>query len=294
MELTVAHALNATLMIGLPVGLGFYLSRRFQLGWRLWFIGAAGFLISQAGHIPFNVALAPLLSRAETLLRVSTIARLPVSAAFLGLSAGLFEEITRYLVMRLWARDARSWRKGVLLGAGHGGAESIALGGLALYGFFEMVALRGADLSRIVPASQLALAQQQVAAYWSAPWYEDLLGAVERCFALGVQVCLSVIVLQAVTRNQLTWLGLAVAWHAIIDGSTVVLMNRLGSLPWGVYAVEGVVGLFCMASLAILLALHRPEPLAPESGGETPVAPQPAVPWEIEETTDRLENTRYE
>lgn len=289
----IAHTLNWLLMIGLPVGLGIGLTRRFHLGWRLWLVGAAGFVLSQVGHIPFNLLLTPLVSRG-ILARLPAGERLLVSAAGLGLSAGLFEEITRFLVMLLWAKDARSWRKGVLLGAGHGGAEAIILGGLALYAFLQLVALRGADLSRFVPASQLALARQQVAAYWSAPWYEDLLGAVERLFTIPVQICLSVIVLQALTRNHLGWLGLAIGWHAIIDGIAVILSSQVSGFPWGVYAIEGVLGVISLISMAVLLALRQ---LEPPEGEAVPVAPLPPIPLalrEVEESAERLEHTRYD
>ncbi|MGA2819508.1 MAG: YhfC family glutamic-type intramembrane protease [Anaerolineales bacterium] len=289
----IAHALNWLLMIGMPLGLGVVLTRRFHFGWRLWFVGAAGFVISQVGHIPFNALLTALFSPG-TLAHLPAGERLLVSAAILGLSAGLFEEITRFLVMLLWAKDARSWRKGVLLGAGHGGAEAIILGGLVLYAFLQMVAFRGADLSRLVPASQLALARQQITAYWSAPWYEDLLGALERLFTIPVQICLSVIVLQALTRNHLGWLGLAIGWHAIIDGMTVFLSGRLGGLPWGVYAIEGLVGVFSLISVGVLLALRQPEPPEGETTPVAPLRPFPRAPLEVEETPERLEQTRYD
>ena len=40
-----AHLLNALLMIGMPLGLVIYLTRTWKLGWRLWFIGAATFIL---------------------------------------------------------------------------------------------------------------------------------------------------------------------------------------------------------------------------------------------------------
>ena len=48
------HLLNGLLMIAMPIGLGIFLTRRFHLGWHLWWLGAATFVLSQAGHIPFN------------------------------------------------------------------------------------------------------------------------------------------------------------------------------------------------------------------------------------------------
>lgn len=199
--LLITHLLNGLLMVGLPVGLGFYLTRRFRLGWRLWWIGAATFILSQVGHLPFNWIFTRLFAMG-TLPTPPVEWRLLFNATFLGLSAGLFEELARAAVYRWWADDARSWRKGVLLGAGHGGIEAIVLGVLVLTTLVNMLILRGPDAARLVPPEQMALVQQQVGEYWSAPWGLTLLGAVERSFTLIVHIALSVLVLQAFTRRQ--------------------------------------------------------------------------------------------
>ena len=39
----------------LVIGLGFYLTRKYNLGWRLYWIGAALFIVAQILHIPFNL-----------------------------------------------------------------------------------------------------------------------------------------------------------------------------------------------------------------------------------------------
>ena len=99
------------------------------------------------------------------------------NGVFVGLAAGLFEELFRYGMYRWWAKDARSWRTGILTGAGHGGAEAIIFGGLAFYSFLQLVTQRNIDLSTVVPAAQLQAAQAQVAAYWSTGWLYAFLPA---------------------------------------------------------------------------------------------------------------------
>jgi uncharacterized membrane protein YhfC len=150
-----------------------------------------------------------------------------------------------------------------------------------------MLAMRGMDLSTLVPADQLDLAQQQVQAYWSTPWYDSLLGALERLFTIPVQICLAVLVMQAFTRKKIGWLFLAILYHAVVNGTVVFLMPSLGT-----YWTEALVGGFALLSLVIIILLRQPEPtLIPE-----PVtAPTPTVTLKlVEETSENLDNSRYQ
>lgn len=294
-----AHFLNALLMIVLPIGLGIFLTRRFRLGWRLWWLGAATFIASQVLHIPFNTWVLAPAEQNWIIPALPAAWKTPVLALLAGLSAGVFEELARYIMYRWPAKDARSWRKGILAGAGHGGIEAVILGGLTLYAFFQFVALRGADLTKIIPPEQLDLATQQVQTYWSAPWTLSLLGAVERVFALCLHIACSLLVLQAFTRRNKAWLLLAILYHAAADAVTVAGTQYLQDPV----QVEGLVGLFGLLSLVIIFALRQPEP------AETPLpaAAQPSPPAgdgsgseEIparlplaEETREDLDKTRY-
>jgi len=280
-----AHLLNALLMIAMPLGLAIWIIRRFSLTWNLWLIGAAVFIISQVGHIPFNYLMTFLFNRTG-LVNLTPTGALVFNSIYLGLSAGLWEESCRYGMYRWWVRDVRTWRKGVLLGAGHGGAEAIALGGLALYGFIQLVGLRHADLSQLVPAPQLAQAVQQVSAYWTAPWYEALLGAAERIFAMTAQIGLSILVLQVFIRRQAFWFWIAVAFHALTDGGSLLAEHYVG-----VYWTEALIGLFALISLGLILALRRPEAAPAEASQPAPLV---TIGRRDEtETAERLEETRF-
>jgi uncharacterized membrane protein YhfC len=94
-----AHMLNVILMIAMPLGLAIYLTRTCKLGWRLWFIGAATFVLSQAGHIPFLRLSTLLLDRpplVNVFLRWPPSGLILFNCALVGLAAGLFEELFRY------------------------------------------------------------------------------------------------------------------------------------------------------------------------------------------------------
>jgi len=282
------HLLNSLLMLAIPVVLAIMLTRKWKLSWRFWFVGAATFILSQVGHIPFNALMTMLLGK-TALSNLSASGAAIFNAVFLGLSAGLFEELFRYGMFRWCLKDARSWRKAVLAGAGHGGGEAIILGGLTLFAFLQMAVLRNMDLASQFTGDTLVTVQQQVAAYWSLPWYDSILGAVERLFTVVIQISFAVIVAQAFLRRQSFWVWLAVGYHALVDAASVWLVGKVS-----VYWVEGLVGVFALISLVIIFALRKPEP-QPASISEPLPAPVevPAV-GEVDPTLDQIENSKYQ
>jgi len=262
------HALNALLMMVMPILLGVFLARRLSLRWGLFGVGAATFIASQVVHIPLNSGLTALFA-GKILPAPPDAWKLPFNAVVLGLTAGLCEEIARYLVYRYWIKSARTWREALMFGAGHGGVEAIILGALVALTFVNLVFLRDVDVAALpVPADQQALAAKQIAEYWSAPWYATLLGAVERAFSLCFHLSAAVLVLQAFRRNNRLWLGAAILWHAAVDAVSVYAVGRLG-----VYWTEAIVGVFALASVGMILALKPPDETLARA-----VTPAPNVP----------------
>jgi uncharacterized membrane protein YhfC len=283
---------NALLMIAMPLVLGLFLARRLRVGWRLFVVGAVTFVGSQVLHLPFNTQVLSLVIERLGLTEVQTGVPLAVVALLYGLSAGVFEEVARYLVYRLQLKEVTSWGQALMFGAGHGGVEAILLGGLAAYALFQAVAYRGVDLNGLVPPEQLELATAQLEAYWSAPWYSTVLGAVERAFTLCFHLSASLLVLKAITRKKPVWLVLAVGWHALVNAVTLFAFGT-----WGAYVAEGLIGLMALFSLWIVFTLRKHE-----GGDGDPahrVLPEvenqiPGVDPAVEEITkDDLEDSRY-
>ncbi len=286
--LYITYTINGLVMICAPVLLGLWLTRKFNLGWRLYGIGAATFLLSQVFHLPFNSLLNTLFLRG--ILPLPPIeSRVAFNAIVGGLSAGIFEETARYIMYRWFAKDARSWRKGLLAGAGHGGIESIIVGLIFFISFFQLAAYRGQDLSKLVPPAQLPQLQATVQAFWSLPWYDSLLGAVERIVAITIHLSLSIMVLQVFIRRQPIWLFLAIGWHALWDGVIVY-----AAMTWGMHPSIAIEVLSALLALGIIFALRQPEPT--EHLETSPEAPPPLViPIKpMEETPDNLDQTRYQ
>lgn len=285
--LYITYPLSGLLIFTLVIGLAIFIVRKYKLGWRLFFIGAAGFIISQILHIPFNaLVLNPLI---QNLIEpaLTEVLGLAVIGLLAGLSAGLFEEFTRYGLYRWWAKDARSWARGLLLGTGWGGIEAILFAALPiLVSFILMVAVRGAYI-------ELNITPEQIDAYWSIPWYLSFLGFVERAFAIPIQISLSVLVLQVFIRRQSRWLWFAIGWHTLVDALAVFLLLYWSEHAWAAYAIEGVVAILAIVSLIIIFALKKPEP-EPEPEPEPPPEPlDVATLPQPEETSDSLEDSRY-
>jgi uncharacterized membrane protein YhfC len=263
-------------MIAMPLALGAYLIRRYRSGWGLFLVGAVTFIGSQILHIPFNAyVLNPLLASAGFGAETGPGLTLALAALLLGLSAGVFEEGARWLAFRFWIRRARTWPQGVVFGSGHGGAEAVILGLLALATLIQLVVLRGQDLASLVPAEQLAAAQVQVEAYWSLPGWTFFLAAVERASSLAVQITLAVIVLQAFLRPRGgLWLLAAIGWHMLVDAVAVYAgftTGLYGGSVTGTVITEAII--VCMAGISLVM-LFKLKP-APELGPVPPPAPPP-------------------
>lgn len=288
--LVITYPLGIAIVLALVIGLGVFLTRKYHLGWRLFWIGGALLIISQILHIPFNIFV-NWLFRSGTLPTPPGAYQLLFSAVFLGLSAGFFEELTRYAGLRWWAKDARSWSKGLLFGSGWGGFEAIIFFAAPLlinYVIFTM--LRTMDLATIVPLEQLEPIENTLDIFWGMTWFDSMLGALERILTLPIQIALSLLVLQVFLRNQSRWLWFAILLHALTNGFVII-----ASRQWGPYAAEGTLAIFTLLSLGIIFSLRVEEP---GEGGYAETNPSPpgfqlsALP-PIEESEENIADSKY-
>jgi uncharacterized membrane protein YhfC len=233
--LRITYFLNGVLMIAIPISFMVILTHKFKQGWRLFWIGAATFVFSQSLHIPFNLLVNPVFNKIGFIALPLILQKITLSVYF-GLSAGIFEELSRYAMFRWWAKEARSWDKGLLAGAGHGGIEAIILGIIVLYGYIQMSVILGMDVSKLVSPEKLELIRTQIQAYWSAPWYMTLLGLLERLFTIPLHLACSLLVLQVFTSNRNSWVVVAILFHAFVDG-IAVFVSQFGFSP---LAIEGM------------------------------------------------------
>jgi uncharacterized membrane protein YhfC len=284
--LYVTFTLNFLLMLAMPFLLAAFLARRLGTRWGLVWVGTVTFITSQIVHLPLNA----VLGRIGLIQPAKSGWPLVVLAAVLGLSAGVCEEVARYLALRFWLKRDRSWRAALMFGAGHGGVESVIVGAITAIGAINIFVLSNVDPARLgISADKLPALQAQLATAWNLPVLYPLLGAFERLLAISTHLFLAVLVMQAFTRKNILWLIAAILWHALTDAVAVY-----ASTAWGVYATEGLIAVLALVGLALMFALRQPEPL-PVAPAAAP--PPPAAAPDLASATptaDQLDRTRFQ
>ena len=268
----ITTSITALFAILYPLVLVEVLRRRLGAGWKYAAFGALIFFVFQVvTRIPLVALITP---RVTPLLKSSLLASV-IWLLVLAITAGIFEEVGRYVGYRvLMRREQKTWEKAVLYGVGHGGLESILLVGLSLIGtlisFFVLSSINLANL----PVARRVPLLQQYAALAAQPGWLPLLGLWERLWTLPAHIALSVIVLQVFLRGQRRWLWWAVLAHALVDFSTVAIHLPFKGHPTAAtLASEVVVFMFGVIALWVIWVL-RP---VGRSRDETPVIPYPLI-----------------
>lgn len=118
----------------------------------------------------------------------------------LSLSAGIIEEIARWILMRFYLKN-EVIMKSILFGLGHGGIEAL-----------------------VVVAIPIMISNYYMSmdAFW--------ISGVERLFAIIIHVCLSVIVFISVSTNRVHYIFIAMAIHTGINFTCAFLATTQSPL----------------------------------------------------------------
>jgi uncharacterized membrane protein YhfC len=248
-----------------PLVLAVIANRRLKVSWKYFAYGALIFFVFQ---LITRVPLVIVIQRAIAPQLQASTALLYTWLAILALTAGVFEEVGRYVAFRwLMRHEEKTWSKAVMYGLGHGGLESILLvGGGAILFLINIIVISSINLNSI-PVAQRTQVAQQLAAISAQPVWFPLLGAWERLWTIPIQVALSVLVLQVFRRNNIGWLWLAILAHAVVDGVSVGVIQVLGPGKISTSLIaEVIVAVFGIIALWIIWAL-RDQPVATEKPG---------------------------
>jgi uncharacterized membrane protein YhfC len=244
-----AFAVVVLLEIAVPLGLGYWMTRRFGVSWKIFALGAGCFVAVQIIHTPLVLLTqGPLYLYLEGIVPDQSMI-IAVLAVYLGLLAGSFEETGRYLVFRFWFpknKIALSRDNGLIFGAGWGGIESIIVALLVLSSMVSYIVLsRSPDPLAGLSADPAVMAQ--VNALLALTPAEILPGLFERMMTITLHIAWSILVLAAVVYREKRLLLLAVLWHAAVDFFAVYLGQTEGIL-----AAELSLALFAVLGLVVL------------------------------------------
>lgn len=254
--LLIAYIVSLILMIGLPIALAVFVTRRFKVSWWVILAGFITFVVSQALRIPASSGLNALFANGT--IPTPPDAWIPfLNAIIAGLMAGFFEETCRYVGFRILKKKAKPYPSALGLGVGHGGTEAILLGVLGTGATLVSVLFYNAadQIAKGTSTDQVSYVLAQIAQFWAAPWHFGLLPGVERVIALSAQILLSVLVWKAVVNRQALWFLLAILYHTVIDAVSVYLAQ----LNWSYWAIEGVLSIFLVVNIYLIYYFWKEE-----------------------------------
>lgn len=234
MLLDISYVISIVLDIIIPVILAIFIWKKYKVSWAIFFLGIIFFLASLI-RIPLNsfvnlIILDNFIGDSAFLL----------AGLFASVTAGLFEEGVRIIALGAIIKQ-KSFEKGVMYGIGHGGGgESMIFVGISVLVSF----LSYKFFPDILPPSILTQLT-------SIDWYLPLLGAMERIFAIAIQISLSVLIVSAFIKRKYYLISIAIFYHISVDFVSVYVNYK-----YGVFPAEVVVFIFAAISILIIYLLR--------------------------------------
>lgn len=228
--------LTAVISIGFPIAMITYFKRNYNASLFYLVTGACVFTIFQL------LIRIPLLNwlGGQFWFYTYIVQNKEIYIVILALTAGLFEEIGRFIAFKFLLVDKREWENGVIFGIGHGGVESIILVGINYLTFifisFHLNFGLFKNVIGLIPNIDTVI---QLLQETSPTLY--LLAGVERLFTIIIHVALSLLVLESVRIGKSTGLILAIGLHTLLNASILLISYNL-------WIVEGVIGIGAILS----------------------------------------------
>ena len=97
----------------------------------------------------------------------------------------------------------------------------------------------------------LGLTPDQISKALNVSWTLPLAATVERLTTVIMHLTLSIMVWIAVSRRAWIWFVAAILWHALVDGSVLLLQN-IGLTIWAIEGILAGVMLINIAGLYIM------------------------------------------
>ncbi|OVE66730.1 hypothetical protein CCS79_17275 [Clostridium diolis] len=242
-SLIICFIINIIICFGIPFGTLIYIIINKKNAGKSFFVGTCVFFIFQVLiRMPL---LRYVLSQMEW-YNVMASANPIEYGLFLGLTAGLFEEVGRFLGFKIILQKNLRWIDGIVFGIGHGGMEAVLFVGVScIQNLMMLISLNNGILNY----TQIGMSEQSVrASFATTTNVMVLMGGVERIFTFIIHAGLTLIILHGIKKNKFIYLGLAIFIHTIVD-SAVVILPKVFNI--GIIEIELFIGM-----LALLILIY--------------------------------------
>ncbi|MFL0246683.1 YhfC family intramembrane metalloprotease [Candidatus Clostridium stratigraminis] len=227
----------------LPIGLIIYAKKRYSAYFITIAMGALIFFVfALVLEQLFHFYVLKLNGTTRTLMGNTWI-----YAIYGGLAAGIFEETGRLIAFNFFSKKHWQWKDGFAYGIGHGGIEAILLAGLtASNNLIYSLTINKGNFSALIGSKlPIATAEQVKNALINTDWYLFFVSGLERCFAISIQIGLSILVLYAVKNRKYIYYIIAILLHALVDFPAVLAQRGILSI----WVVEGVAFTSCIIGI---------------------------------------------
>ncbi|WP_141557891.1 YhfC family intramembrane metalloprotease [Bacillus cereus] len=234
--------IQLVLSVLVPIIALVYFRKKYHINWKVVGVGVLIFIgFTQILETPFhlfmrgNPAIAPFLENPF------------IFAIYGGLTAGIFEELGRFVAFYYLLKKYQEYKDGFAYGLGHGGIESILIGGFsALQALIFANSINNGSFAQMVEKMpELGRLQDMLI---QQPAYLYLLGSLERIMALVLQIAFTMLVLYAVKQEKYIFLVYAILFHAFVDFFAALYQTK----TINIFVAEGIT-LLCTIGAVVLI-----------------------------------------
>ena len=241
----IAIILNLVISFGIPIGFIVYLSGKRKQVIKPALIGAGVFIVFQ------YLIRIPLLNQVFPSMEwfINMTMNPLVYGIFLGLTAGLAEELGRYLAFSTVLKEKLRFVDGLAYGIGHGGIEAMLICGMAnINNLIIAISINNGTYG------SLGMTEALKDQFLNISSSMMLVGGIERVFAMTIQIAFSILVLYAVKKRSFRYVILAIILHMVVDSPIVILPKVFGI---GVMGLEGVIGVMAVIAAVCIFKSRR-------------------------------------
>lgn len=243
-------------MVGLPIFLSIFFTRRFKISWWVVLTGVLTFSVAYALNRLALTGVNTLFSRG--IINVTSDKWFPiVVAVIIGFLAAVFHETARWAGFKILGKKAERFGASLAAAAGHGGIESIyiCVFGTAMSLVTVLFYNGGAKIAAGVSAQEVQYTLSQIEMFWATPWHYGLVAAVMQLIMFSTHIFLSTMVWKSVADRNAIWFFLALLYHMVV----VAVNTFLQQINWNIWAVQGVMAIFMLLNLFMIYRFWKEE-----------------------------------